>query len=68
MELLLKTFSLTQDEFELHNKKSTQHIKSYFNRTMDTNIWITLTIVCPNIASLVQINAGLRILKNFVPN
>ena len=35
MELLLKTFSLTQDEFELHNKKSTQHIKSYFNRTMD---------------------------------
>jgi hypothetical protein len=35
MELLLKTFSLSNDEFELHNKQSTCHVRSYFDNTMD---------------------------------
>ena len=35
MELLLKTFSLSYEEFEFHNKKSTLHVRSYFDNTMD---------------------------------
>ena len=31
MELLLKTFSLSKEEFELCNKKSTAHVKSYYD-------------------------------------
>ena len=37
MELLLKTFSLSQEEFELHNKKSTEHVRDYFNKSIDKN-------------------------------
>lgn len=35
LELLLKTFSLSEEEFENYNKKSTEHVKSYFNNTME---------------------------------
>ena len=35
MELLLKTFSFSEEEFEFHNTKSTSHVKSYHDNTMD---------------------------------
>ena len=35
MELLLETFFLSQEEFDSYNKKSTNHVKSYFDESMD---------------------------------
>ena len=35
MELLLKTFSLSEEEFESYNKKTTEHVKSYFDHSIN---------------------------------
>jgi hypothetical protein len=37
MESLLKTFSFTQEEYENYNKLSTEHVKSYYDKSMDND-------------------------------
>ena len=46
-ELLLKTFSFTEEEFENHNKKSTEHVSSYYNGTMDKTFAHLFTYLDP---------------------
>jgi hypothetical protein len=38
MELLLKTFSFTEEEFYLHNKNSTLDVQNYYKQYTDTHM------------------------------
>jgi len=68
MELLLKTFSLSKEEFENYNKKSTAHVKSYYDNSMDKmfiHLFNYLEDLNPNLSEYCEFGVDKCHIENF---
>lgn len=68
MDLLLKTFSLSQEDFDIHNKKTTEHVQHYKDGSMDemfTHLYTYLDGLDNSLSEYCELGADKCRLNNF---